>query len=36
MMASFATAGRLRHAKARHAAAPERSEGFCGFRSCAI
>jgi iron(II)-dependent oxidoreductase len=34
--ASFATPGRLRHAKARHAAAPQRDAAFCGFRSCAI
>jgi gamma-glutamyl hercynylcysteine S-oxide synthase len=34
--ASFATAGRLRHVNARHAAARERDEAFCGFRSCAI
>ena len=34
--ASLATHGRLRHAKARHAAAPERDDGFFGFRSCAI
>ena len=34
--ASFASAARLRHARARHAAAPERDEGFVGFRSCAI
>ena len=34
--ASFATRGRLRHEKARHAAAPGDDEGFCGFRSCAI
>ena len=34
--ASFATSSRLRNAKARHAAAPARDDGFCGFRSCAI
>ncbi len=34
--ASFATRGRLRNPKARHAAAPERDDRFCGFRSCAI
>ena len=34
--ASFATHGRLRHAKARHAAAAECDDGFFGFRSCAI
>ncbi|MES2101074.1 MAG: SUMF1/EgtB/PvdO family nonheme iron enzyme [Pseudomonadota bacterium] len=33
--ASFATRGRLRHARARHAEAPGFDEGFCGFRSCA-
>ena len=34
--ASFATAGRLRHAKARVGAAPDSDDDFCGFRSCAI
>jgi ergothioneine biosynthesis protein EgtB len=34
--ASFASALRVGHAKARHAAAPERDEAFSGFRSCAI
>ncbi|MES2229702.1 MAG: SUMF1/EgtB/PvdO family nonheme iron enzyme [Pseudomonadota bacterium] len=34
--ASFATPGRLRDEKARHAAAPGDDAGFCGFRSCAI
>jgi gamma-glutamyl hercynylcysteine S-oxide synthase len=34
--ASFATRGRLRSEKARYAAAPQRDEGFSGFRSCAI
>ena len=32
--ASFATAGRLRHPKARRARAPDDDTGFCGFRSC--
>ena len=32
--ASFATAGRLRHPKARRARAPDDDSGFCGFRSC--
>ena len=34
--ASFASATRLRHPKTRHAAAPDRDDAFCGFRSCAI
>jgi iron(II)-dependent oxidoreductase len=34
--ASFATRGRLRFEKARHAAGPERDDPFTGFRSCAI
>ena len=34
--ASFATRGRMRHAKARAWALPERDEGFVGFRTCAI
>ena len=34
--ASFATHPRLRDAKARHAAAADRDEGFYGFRSCSI
>jgi ergothioneine biosynthesis protein EgtB len=34
--ASFATSGRLRHAKARRARAPEHDLGFSGFRSCSL
>jgi len=34
--ASFATRGRLRHAKSRLAEAPAHDAGFCGFRSCAF
>jgi iron(II)-dependent oxidoreductase len=34
--ASFATRGRLRHERARDAAAPSYDEGFCGFRSCTV
>jgi formylglycine-generating enzyme required for sulfatase activity len=34
--ASFATPGRLRSEKVRHAALPEEDGAFCGFRSCAI
>jgi ergothioneine biosynthesis protein EgtB len=34
--ASFATRGRLRSEKARHAELPAHDESFCGFRSCAI
>ena len=34
--ASFATAGRLRHPKARGGEAPGWDTGFCGFRSCAL
>ncbi len=34
--ASFASALRVRHARARHAAAPARDDGFSGFRSCAV
>jgi gamma-glutamyl hercynylcysteine S-oxide synthase len=34
--ASFATCGRLRCEKARHAAEPAFDEGFVGFRSCAV
>lgn len=33
--ASFATRGRLRDARLRHFLAPERDDGFLGFRSCA-
>lgn len=34
--ASFATRARLRHAKARAWALPERDDGFVGFRTCAL
>ena len=34
--ASFATRGRLRHPRARLGREPERDDGFCGFRSCAL
>ena len=34
--ASFATRGRMRHAKGRAWALPERDDGFVGFRTCAI
>ncbi len=34
--ASFATRGRMRHAKFRHFLPPTRDDVFCGFRSCAI
>jgi ergothioneine biosynthesis protein EgtB len=34
--ASFATPGRLRCEKTRHAALPEEDASFCGFRSCAV
>jgi iron(II)-dependent oxidoreductase len=34
--ASFATRGRLRSEKARHAASPESDAGFNGFRSCTM
>ncbi len=34
--ASFATAARLRHPKARRAETPDRDDGFFGFRSCAL
>ena len=34
--ASFATRGRLRSPRARHAEPPAHDEAFCGFRSCAI
>jgi len=33
--ASFATRGRMRHAKYRNFYLPERDDVFCGFRSCA-
>ena len=34
--ASFATRGRLRHERSRHAEVPGFDAGFCGFRSCAV
>ena len=34
--ASFATAVRLRHPKARGGRTPDDDTGFCGFRSCAV
>jgi gamma-glutamyl hercynylcysteine S-oxide synthase len=34
--ASFATRGRMRHAKYRNFYLPERDDVFCGFRSCAV
>nr|WP_298829350.1 selenoneine synthase SenA [uncultured Piscinibacter sp.] len=34
--ASFATRARVRSAKFRHFAMPERDDLFCGFRSCAL
>jgi len=34
--ASFATRSRVRSAKFRHFALPDRDELFCGFRSCAL
>ena len=34
--ASFATAGRLRHPRARRARAPDDDTGFSGFRSCSL
>ena len=33
--ASFATSGRMRHARFRHALTPDRDDHFTGFRSCA-
>ncbi len=34
--ASFATADRLRHPKARRGLHPDRNDGFIGFRTCAV